>query len=201
MSTETAPKERTQTPEEQAEFGKRTYDLMTEITTNLLATPEFMRALGGAFFRRQQFRHSRNTIDSVYFKKGDFEYLVQWFSARFEPSSHGQPEVRDLIRSELKITKYDPKESTEDSTGGWLKRVASARIGSDFLEDEDDKDRGILRFIEGYITLDENYDLDTSWETPPSWRSAEPAKTTERKDAIDKLPEVFVDLYPTPVKI
>src|SRR5207249_425190 len=106
------------------EGGKRSFDLMTDIANNLGATPEFTTALTQAFFRRQVFPHgSRNEINSVYFQKGDFRYLVDWHSTRFEPRQHGESEARDMIRSRLKITKYDPRDKTDEWANDWAKKI------------------------------------------------------------------------------
>lgn len=193
---ETAERSIPREQEASAELGRRTHEAMTGIATNLLSTPEFMDALGRAFFRRQVFSRGihQNEINSVYFPKGDFAYFVDWSSTRFEYGLHGEPERLDVINSTLAITKYDPKESTD----GWSKKVASARLTTHFLEG---KEGEVVRFTDGSATLGEDYDLESSWETPRLWRSADPTKKSEGTDAIDNLPKVFADLYPTPVKI
>lgn len=198
---ETGEGRRLQTPEQRAELGKRIYDLTTELTTNLLTTPEFMTALGRVFFEREMFRNgSRLMIRDVFFQKGDFEYRVGWESHRYGPSNHEQPERElDSVSTSLYITKYDPKEITHDSTGGSKKKVAKITMRSEFLENND---RSILRFIKnGSISLYEDFDLSTSEKTPRSWRDAQPnSRTVELAAIIDKLPEVFTDLYPAPTK-
>ncbi|MBI2443307.1 MAG: hypothetical protein HYV40_05375 [Candidatus Levybacteria bacterium] len=176
------------------EMGKRSFDLMTGMVNNLAATPEFTTALAQAFFRRQGSIHtSGNDLGSVYFQKGAFAYLVDWTSTRFEPRSHGQPEPRDMIRSGLTVTKYDPREEID----GWSKKVATISFSSDFLEGEDGE---ILRFTGGCVSLEADYDLESSWETPSSWRTAEPTTKSEGSEAIDKSPEFFADITPAPVK-
>lgn len=186
------------TPEQaaSAELGRQAYDAITVLATHLLATPEFSEALGRAFFRRQRSRSTQgNEIPSVYFNKGEFGYLVEWHSTRFEPGSHGQPERADMIRSWLTVTQYDPTEVTD----GWEKKVAKAHVESDFVEGQKG---AVERFVRGRASIEQGYDLNSSWETPKSWRTADrPAQTLEGQDALGKLPEVFPDLYPTSVRI
>lgn len=178
-----------------AEMGKLTYDAMTGITTRLSTTPEFATALSQAFFRRQSSRHtSRNEIPSVTFSKGDFTLVVDWSSTKFEPGSHGEPERRDMIRSQLTITKYDPQEATD----GWLKKIARVTLITDFLENEQGE---IIRFTGGTAEIGENFDLASSFDRPHSWRSANPIATLGERAAIERIPVVFPELYPAPIKL
>ena len=59
----------------------------------------------------------------------------------------------------------------------------------------------MLRFTGGHASLDEEYDLKTSWENHPTWRTAKPTKSSGGKQVIDRIPEVFSELYPSPIKI
>ena len=181
----------TLSPEER---GRRSHEVMTGMANDLAVTPEFTAALTQAFFARQYSRHrSRNEINQVYFQRGGSGYLVDMHSSRYhEAGSPEKPEGTDMVRSTLEITKYDPTEEIE----GWRKKVASVRVSTDIIEG---KDGETLGFKNGNVSLDEDYELEFAWDH--TWRTAEPQNKSEGSGAIEKLPTVFADLKPTPVKI
>src|SRR3990172_9716784 len=83
-----------------AEIGKQNYDAIALLASNLIKAPEFVKALEKAYFARQWSREtSRNELNWVGFAKGDFQYLVEWGSRRFRPSSHGKHPTLDLIET------------------------------------------------------------------------------------------------------
>ena len=179
-------------------MGRRTHEAITSMATSLLAIPEFSDALGRAFFSRAHYGHVNygNEIPFVYFQRGGFGYLVGWDSSRYGPGLHGQPERHlDLIRSGLRITKYDPHEKT----GDWEKKVAKLALETDFMVDKEDE---ILRFVKGSAEIKQGYDLDSSWEDPKSWSTADSKIKTSQESVFDKIPEEFGNLFPpAPVRI
>ena len=196
-----AAAERRTSPEAAARaeiMGRRTHEAITGMATDLLATPEFMDALGRSFFRRSRDHwnsYSSNEIPTVYFTRGGFGYLVEWRNSRFQPRSHGEPErQQQLVSSGLTVTKYDP----EAQTDGWQRKIAELKLRSDYMVDKHDE---IARFVDGDAKLEKDFDLEESWENPKSWRNAKSKAITVDEEVFDKIPTVFDDLHQGPARV
>lgn len=170
----------------QAELGKHSHEAITGMVNNLLATPEFMVALGKTFFGRSFANGGRALIaDGVAFDKGGFMYVVSYHA---EPLRFSPKEVRDYnVRINLTIDKHVRRE-TPGKFNQKFDRVNSLGLGTYFVEDQDGQ---IKRFKDGSAGIQGEFQV-----VPPH---VVPEATVEYHDemAIEKMPQYFGDLYPS----
>ena len=173
-------------PSSLSEVGRRSHETITGMVTNLFTTPEFMAALGQGFFGRTG-TNEGNRLRYIYFEKGDYGYLVRW---RGSPLRYSPKYIREYNADlELGIDKYDPREKDERDNP---KKIASLRLKSVFYEDQNGE---IKEFTGGYADIEEDY------QPNPPYTDLKAAKVSKGTDAFDRIPEVYKDLYPSPVKL
>ncbi len=171
----------------QIRLGERARQTMDEITANLRLLPSFKEAVARDFFALQRpLDLSRTPIHLVEFQEESSLYKASWASS--EVVAHGFPPNLSLIRSLLTLERHHIGQLGADIP----RIIAYAEIGDYHLIDAE----GIfLQFTGGGAKLSEKFRFENSDEKNGSRVAATPERVLTDDSALERLPDVFTDLY------